>query len=33
MIMDFKLREATTDYLLVVSFNSKGEVAGVDMES
>jgi hypothetical protein len=33
LIMDFKLREATTDYLLVVSFNSKGEVAGIDMES
>lgn len=33
LILDFKLRDATTDYLLVVSFNSKDEVAGVDMQS
>lgn len=33
LILDFKLRETDTDYLLVVSFNDKGQVAGVDMES
>lgn len=33
MILDFKLRDADTDYLLVVSFNDKGQVAGIDMES
>jgi len=33
LILDFKLREVDTDYLLVVSFNAEGQVAGVDMES
>lgn len=32
IILDFKLREATTNYLLVVSFDSTGEVAGIDMQ-
>lgn len=33
LILDFKLREASSDYQLVVSFNADGQVAGIDMES
>ena len=33
IIMDFTLGESATNYLLVVSFDSEGQVVAVDMES
>jgi len=33
MILDFACREPVTDYLLVVSFDGKDAVVGVDMQS